>query len=191
MSGGGGSSGGQMQINRNTDVPVNLASQNLPKGTLPAPEAVTFSPAIPSYLSAVADQLSAGYGNDPEEILAQLENLYRPMTIQSMPYPISSYAQQGGGGQQDTGRPSRRRVTDTGMNGTVVATPEGNVPLEFAGGGYYSGGSYGGANPFMWTGMPSTTVGYNTGNPVLDQLLNGAGDPNKLVPEKKRRGMRR
>jgi hypothetical protein len=57
-----------------------------------APSQVTFQPTLPGMMNAHASQLAAGYGGQPSDIMAQLSNMYQPVTLQQFHQPISTTA---------------------------------------------------------------------------------------------------
>lgn len=124
MSGGGDNSSGMM---RRTDFPVNYPTQGMQQ-FLPTPGTVNIPEAIPAYLQATADQLSAGYGNPASEILSQLQGLYSPMSVTALQYPISAYAAQSGS-NYSTGDP----MLDLLLNGKGITQNTGRgrgMPIE-------------------------------------------------------------
>lgn len=63
MSGGGGGSS-KPKTNTPTTAPMQ-----------------TIQPGMPGQISTLADQLAAGFGQQPADILAQLQQYYQPMSI--------------------------------------------------------------------------------------------------------------
>jgi hypothetical protein len=57
-----------------------------------APSQVTFQPTLPGGMQAHANQLAMGYGGQPSDIMAQLSNMYQPVTLQQFQQPISTTA---------------------------------------------------------------------------------------------------
>ncbi len=53
-----------------------------PKTETPATTPMqTIQPGMPGQISTLADQLAAGFGQNPADILAQLQQYYQPMSI--------------------------------------------------------------------------------------------------------------
>lgn len=76
MSGGGGGGGDGSAYGRTTTGTKAGASGNPP--TTPMQ---TIQPGMPGQISTLADQLAAGFGQNPADIMAQLQQYYQPMSI--------------------------------------------------------------------------------------------------------------
>lgn len=82
-------------------------------GTTPAPapgqsNMMTIPGSMPGQLDQIAQQLGAGFGQNPADILAQLQQLHKPMQVQdpSKPWSAGGAAPAPAGPQIINGRPT-------------------------------------------------------------------------------------